>query len=318
MIDPVKEIRYTFFQRDVIFLENGKVTLDTSGNALHAHGGCMMKFGGYYYWYGQDIQENRYVSCYRSTDLEHWEFRNAVLTADSPVEPAGHSTYSRLKSHLLHKKVNIERPKVIYCERTGKYVMWAHYENGFNYKKACACVATCDTPDGDFTYHGAFRPLGNMSRDCTLFQEHGRAYFISASNDNKDLKIYALTEDYLSIQSEIATVFAGKVREAPTVFFKDGLYYMLTSACTGWTPNQSTYSFSKSIAGPWSPLKNFGDETTYHSQPTWVLEHRGEYVYIGDRWGGDGKKFLNSTYVVLPIRFAGDEIQIFDAPSYEF
>lgn len=298
-------------------MKNGKTILDTDGNVLHSHGGCVVKFGDYYYWYGQDNRNHYYVSCYRSKDCKNWEFRNAVLTADSPTMPSFQSEYKNLRQKLTKKKVNIERPKVIYCEKTNKYVMWAHYENGRNYKCACACVATCDTPDGDFIYHGAFRPFGNMSRDCTLYQENQNAYFISASNDNLDLKVYELTDDYLNVSRETCTLFAGKEREAPTLFKKDGMYYLLTSACTGWTPNQSTYAVSKSIEGPWSDLFEFGDKTTYDSQPTWVLETNGKFIYVGDRWGGDGKKFLKSTYVFLPIIFNGDKIEINYTENYE-
>lgn len=284
-------------------MKNGEKLFDSKGNILHSHAGCIMYFEGYYYWYGQDIVGKNYVSCYRSKDLKNWDFRNAVLTADSEIKPSEESELTAIRRGFFRKKVNIERPKVIYCKKTKKYVMWAHYENGKDYKKACACVAVCDTPDGDFVYLGAFRPNGNMSRDCTLFEDGDKAYFISAANNNLDLKVYLLTDDFLHISREVATLFAGKEREAPTLFKKDGKIYILTSACTGWSPNQGQYSFADKIEGPWSALSNFGDKTTFDSQPTWVLEKDGRYIYIGDRWGGSGAKFLNSTYVFLNIEF---------------
>ena len=75
--------------------------------------------------------------------------------------------------------------------------MWMHYENGKDYLSASCAIATSSSPVGPFTYHGHFNPLGYMSRDCTLFMDNQKAYFISASNDNKDLHIYLLNEDYL-------------------------------------------------------------------------------------------------------------------------
>ena len=170
-------------------------------------------------------------------------------------------------------KVNIERPKVLYCEKTGQFVMWAHYENGENYLAASACIATSDTPDGEFIYRGSFRPYGNMSRDCTLFlDDDGDAYFLSASRDNADMKVYRLSEDYMNVDEEVRTLFHGEYREAPAVFKREGKYVMLSSFCTGWAPNQGKFSLSERMDGRWSLLEDFGDETMFHSQPAFVLE----------------------------------------------
>ena len=66
---------------------------------------------------------------------------------------------------------------------------------------------------------------------------------------------------------------------------------MLTSACTGWRPNKGDYSFSDSVLNEWEKISDFGDDTTYHSQPTAVLtldiKEEKQYIYIGDRWGGN-------------------------------
>ena len=77
---------------------------------------------------------------------------------------------------------------------------------------------------------------------------------------------------------------------------------MITSYCTGWAPNQAKWSVSDSIAGRWSPLRNIADETTYHSQSAFVLPVDGTLYYVGDRWGGGGEKYFDSTYVILPLR----------------
>ena len=205
------------------------------------------------------------------------------------------------------RKINVERPKVLYCEKTGKYVMWAHYENGKNYLDAAALIATCDTPDGDFVYHGAFNPYGEMSRDCTLFKdEDGTAYFISASRDNADLHIYTLQEDYLNVSRMVNNIYSGEFREAPAVYKKDGRYYMLSSWCTGWAPNQGKWSVADKMDGEWSVLRDFGDELTYRSQPAFVLQKDGRDIYIGDRWEGDGDKYFTSTYIVLDIKYDAD------------
>lgn len=287
-------------------LKNGEKWYDTEGNVIHAHGGHMLFFEGWYYWYGEDRRDDIYVSCYRSKDLKNWEFRNHVLKTSSPTEK------TRVTANLSLKredggKVNIERPKVIYNKKTKRFVMWAHYENGLDYKAAAAAVASCDTPDGEFTYHGSFNPYGNMSRDCTLFTDGDKAYFASASRDNADLAVYLLADDYLNVARQINTLFQGEFREAPAFFKKDGKYFVISSWCTGWAPNQGTYAYSDSMDGLFTINEKFGDETTYRSQSAFVLpketDGKTEYIYFGDRWGGRGEKYFESSYIVLKIEF---------------
>lgn len=302
---------------------NGQVWLDTQGNPIHAHGGHILRYGEYWYWYGEDRRGEHYVSCYRSKDLHSWEYRGPVLSTTSPTAPMRIRSDLSLRRNGIHPgeeiaslnvippekgKVNIERPKVLFCRRTRKFVMWAHYENGQNYRAASACIATSDTPDGEFTYHGSFRPYGNMSRDCTLFlDDDGTAYFLSAARDNADLKIYRLTEDYMNVDEEVRTLFQGEHREAPALFKRNGQYILLTSQCTGWLPNQCGYAIADRIDGRWSMLENFGDETTFHSQPAFVLPlDIDRYLYVGDRWCGSGDAYFSSSYVVLEIRFHAD------------
>lgn len=289
-------------------IKNGTTWYDTDGNVLHAHGGWMLRHGGFFYWYGENRTENRYVSCYRSADLVHWEFRNHILTTESKREAIRVRTDLRLCGED-GRKINLERPKVIYNQKTGKYVLWVHYENGQDYTCAAAAVATCDTPDGDFVYHGSFNPFGYMSRDCTLFQEEdGTAYFISTARGNADMHVYRLQDDYLNVAALVNCLWPGEYREAPAVMKKDGRYYMLTSYCTGWQPNQGKYAYADALDGNWTVLENIGDETTYHSQPAFILpvEEEGKtiYLYVGDRW--DAKNYDQSTYVFLPLRISED------------
>ncbi len=303
---------------------NGQVWFDTDNNPIHAHGGHMLRYKDYWYWYGEDRRGDSYVSCYRSKDFAEWEYRGAVLSMSSPAAPMRMCSDLTLRRDGIDPnaeisvglnvipaekgKVNIERPKVLYCERTKQFVMWAHYENGQNYKNAAACIATCDTPDGEFTYRGSFNPFGNMSRDCTLFlDDDNEAYFISNARDNADLKIYRLTPDFMNVDEEIRTLFQGEHREAPAIFRHDGKYTLLSSMCTGWLPNQGGYSMSERLDGRWTMIENFGDCTTFDSQPAFVLKlDDGRYIYFADRWQGNGEAYFSSTYVALEIQFAPD------------
>ncbi|MDX2758643.1 RICIN domain-containing protein [Streptomyces europaeiscabiei] len=277
---------------------NGTQFTDSGGNALHAHGGGVIKVGSYYYWFGENRNSDntfRYVSAYRSTDLKNWEFRNNVLTQATAPELA---------------TANIERPKVMYNASTGKFVMWMHKENGTDYSEARAAVAVSDTVDGNYTWQGSFRPLGtHMSRDITVFVDtDGTGYMISAARENYDLQIYRLTADYTGIAALVADPWHGGHREAPALFKRGGVYFMLTSGATGWNPNQQQYATATSITGPWTAMANVGDSTTFGSQTAYVLPVQGtsttSYLYMGDRWGNSfGGTVNDSRYVWLPLTF---------------
>ena len=90
------------------------------------------------------------VGCYSSKDLLNWKFEGIVLPAvkDDP-------------NHDLHPSKVLERPKVVYNKKTGKFVLWAHVESA-DYSKACAGVAVSDSPVGPFVYQGSFRPNNAM------------------------------------------------------------------------------------------------------------------------------------------------------------
>lgn len=280
-----------------VTVTNGVPFTDASGGLLHAHGGGMIKVGSYYYWFGENRNDNntfRYVSVYRSTDLRTWEFRNNVLTQSSAAEL---------------NVANIERPKVIYNASTGQYVLWMHWENGSDYGQARTAVATSSTVDGNYTYRGSFRPLGYDSRDMTVFRDDdGSAYLISATRVNADLNIYRLTADYTGVASLVRTLWPGSYREAPAMFKRNGVYFLVTSGATGWQPNQGRYATATSVTGTWSGLSALGDSLTYGSQPAYVIPVQGSsttsYLYLGDRWAGAWSAKVNdSKYVWLPLSF---------------
>ena len=279
---------------------NGAVETDINGNPLNAHGGGFLKVGKFYYLIGENRQKNVLVSCYRSTDLINWEFRGDLITRSSDPELAN---------------ANIERPKVIYNELTKKYVMWMHYEVRSNYGLARAAVATSDDIEKPFKYINSFRPLDNMSRDCNLYKDtNDKAYFISSTRENRDMNLYELTNDYLGIKLKVGTFWIDAQREAPVIMKRGNYYFIMTSFCTGWEPNQAKYAYSKSLWGPWSGLKNIGSPTTYNTQPAFILPIQGKkttnYLYVGDRW--DPSQYSNSRSVYLPLTFLNDSTMKMD------
>ena len=246
-----------------VTFHNGVFWNDTTGKHIEAHGGGFLKDGDTWYWFGEDKSGNsgifKGVNCYASKDLVTWEFRNAVATPKTATQL---SASDRI----------IERPKVLYNDSTKKYVMWAHYDGG-NYTDSQAAVFSSPTVDGNYTLVKVFKPLGNTSRDCTLYKEDdGTAYFISVSKTQSDMSVYHLTDDYLDAKELTATLWVNQGREAPAIFKTGGNYFMITSASTGWAPNHAQYSTASAIKGPWSNLTDLGtSSTTWDSQPTYVI-----------------------------------------------
>ena len=180
-----------------------------------------------------------------------------------------------------------------------------------------ARVAALELPGGpvpyypkDILYRRDFAG-GQMARDLTLFvDEDGKAYHVYASEDNGTLHISLLTEDYLRPAGRYVRIFPGGFNEAPALFKRAGRYFLITSGCTGWAPNQARVSVADSIWGPWEELGNpcLGDNwqtaTTFDAQSTFVLPVPGRedaFIFVADRW----RPFdaIDGRYVWLPIRF---------------
>ena len=299
---------------------NGTEWLDTSGNPINAHGAGILYHNGKYYLYGEYKKGNTIlpegaswecyrndvtgVGCYSSPDMVHWTFEGIALpaVADDPT-------------HDLHPSKVLERPKVIYNARTGKFVMWMHVDSA-DYGKAAAGVAVSDTPAGPFEYLGSFRPNNAMSRDQTVFvDDDGKAYQFHSSENNATLYISELTDDYLRPTGRYTRNFIGESREAPAVFKRNGKYYMISSGCTGWDPNQAELAVADSVMGPWTvlgnPCRGRDAGITFYAQSTYVQPVYGKkdlYIAMFDRWNKTDLR--SSRYVWLPVSFADGEVTI--------
>ena len=274
----------------------GSIWKDTDGNPINAHGGGLLYHNGTYYWYGEYKKGKTIlpdwatwecyrtdvtgVGCYSSKDLLNWKFEGIVLPA-----------VKNDPDHDLHPSKVLERPKVVYNKKTGKFVMWAHVESA-DYSKACAGVAVSDSPVGPFIYQGSFRPNNAMSRDQTVFvDDDGRAYQFYSSENNATMYISLLTDDYLKPSGRFTRNFVKESREAPAVFKYDGKYYMLSSGCTGWDPNVAEIAVADSIMGTWktigNPCTGPDADKTFYAQSTYVqpvIGKKDAYIAMFDRW----------------------------------
>ncbi len=273
---------------------------DTSGKHINAHGGCVLFEGGTYYWFGEDRNGfvSNGISCYSSVDLYNWTRIGIVFEASQAKD-------------ATTGKCTLERPKVIYNDMTGKWVMYIHWENGDGYGEAKVCVAISDKVEGPYVVSDVFRPNGHDSRDQTIFKDtDGKAYHFGSTDMNTNMNVALLSDDYLTTENNPVTetkILNGLKYEAPAIVKRGDTYFGIFSGCTGWAPNPGHSATTLDILGYWEPLRNFaidnGNMTTYRSQSTYILKVAGydnAYIYMGDRWDSSdvGGK---SEYVWLPL-----------------
>jgi len=276
-----------------VTIKNGGLWYDTDGNVVQAHGAGFLRVGDTWYMIGEDRSQswNPDVNMYSSKDLQTWKFEGKVI--ENGVTHPG-----------LGTERFIERPKIMYNKKTHKYVIWCHWE-GKNYGASEAAVFYSDKITGPYTFHKGERPLGIKSRDCNVFVDNdGTAYFVSTIEENQHLGFFRLSDDYLDAV-ECTQLFKGQRREAPAMVRVDDTYYMLSSACTGWEPNQCKLATSSRMTRDWSGLTDIGDRIAYDTQAASILTVKGTkqttYLYVGDRWMDPD--LPNSKTIIFPITF---------------
>lgn len=285
-------------------LTNGTLWKDIDGNSIQAHGGMILEHDGIWYWYGENKGapncpgKNRVdvigISCYSSVDLKNWKYEGLVIESEKTDE-----------QHPLHYTKVCERPKVIYCEKTGKFVLWMHIDDK-TYQMASIGVAVSDSPVGPFVLKTVIRPNGQESRDMTVFKDDdGVAYLVHNKDGNRTLNIARLTDDYEDVDGYFVSVLVDQIREAPALCKHKGKYYMVTSGCTGWKPNGALYAESDFITGSWhlldNPCEGENYRKTFGGQSTFIFEYSGQRYLMLDHWVPHDLQ--NSGYSILPISF---------------
>ena len=155
-------------------------------------------------------------------------------------------------------------------------------------------------------------PGGQMSRDMTVYvDDDGKAYHIYSAEENLTLNLAELTDDYLDDTGRYVRIAPGGQNEAPTIFKRDGVYWMITSGCTGWAPNEARMFKAASLWGPWeqlpSPFVGKDAKKSFHTQGTYIFKVEGTedgFVFMADRWNPQSLK--NSRHIWLPIDFEAD------------
>jgi hypothetical protein len=342
-------------QKEKVFTP-GELWLDENQEQINAHGGGILFHEGSYYWVGEYKGVGKTgnkalvgVSIYSSKNLVTWKNEGIALTV---VDSMGHD---------IEKGCILERPKIIFNEKTKKFVMWFHLElKDQGYTAARTGVAVSDNITGPYQFLRSYRPnagvwpmnypdslknmvfddsaiawseedreeirlgkylhrdfaQGQMSRDMTVFvDDDGKAYHIHASENNQTLHISELTDDYTDFTGRYIRVLSGESNEAPAICKRKNKYYMISSGCTGWTPNPGRSAVADSMLSEWKSLGNpfIGAEanTSFHSQSTHIIKVNGtedQYIYMGDRWRPENA--IDGRYIWLPITFETDLLKI--------
>lgn len=292
-------------------MKNGEIWQDIDGNDIQAHGGCIIEHKGIYYWYGENKGADNCpgttrvdvigISCYSSADLVNWKYEGLALAAEK----------DNVESPLHPSKV-LERPKVIYNEKNNNFVMWTHCDDS-RYVFGGTGVAVSDSPKGPFRFLNAFQPNRQDSRDMTIFKDiDGTAYLVHSKDWNKTLNIARLNEDYTQTDGFYVSVMQDQEREAPALCFHEGMYYMVTSGCTGWQPNSALYSECKHLMGKWklidNPCEGENYRRTFEGQSTYIFDVNGQKYLMLDHW--IPKNLKKSGYSILPIEFENGIMRI--------
>lgn len=285
----------------------GRIWLDINGKRIHAHGGRMIVVNDTFYWYGENKEKtigtpdiwHWGVRCYSSQDLYNWKDEGIIIPPD-PDDP----------SSPLHPSAMMDRPHIIYNEKTGKYVAWLKIMK----EPPVFAILTSDDILGPYTMvNPALRPCGLCAGDFDIdVDEKSGTVFLFSENPHTEIYSVALNDEYTGVEGEYTSHFPSsgppENREAPAHFYRNGLHYLITSGTTGFYPNPSQAAVSKNWNGPYSvqgdPHVNDKSKTSFSSQISCIFKHPGKkdlYIAMADRWMPNlpeqvGESFLNGEW----------------------
>ncbi|RZJ73824.1 glycoside hydrolase family 43 protein [Flavobacterium sp.] len=338
-------VGFSVFSQNTKF-EPRQVWKDRDGKHINAHGGGILYQNGTYYWYGEHKGETNKadvgVTVYSSKDLYNWQNEGVALAVSSNetseivkgciIERPKVIFNKKTKKYVMwfHLELKDQGYK---ASRTGVAVsdnpkgpfqyLKSYRPNAGNWpigfkdewKKAVEGEDTVKwwTPKWKkLVQQGRFVrrdfEKGQMSRDMTVFvDDDGKAYHIHSSEENLTLHLSELTDDYLDFTGKFAVLEPAGHNEAPAIFKRDGIYYMITSGCTGWDPNAARSFKAKNIFGPCESLGNpcvgKDSEITFGGQSTYILPITGtkdQFVFMADIWRP--KNPVDGRYLWLPIQ----------------
>lgn len=275
----------------------GRIWLDDEGKPIQAHGASIIRDGDRFIWYGENKEKSLPgsgiwhwgVRAYSSYDLYNWHDEGLILPPEvnDPDSP-------------IHPRQYMDRPHIIRCDKTNKYVLWVKVM-GTDGKYQKMAVFQSDSLMGGYEFVRFFAPLGMSSGDFDLVKSD-EGCFIVFERVHHDMIVADLTDDCTDVTGKYSVHFPHSsppdVREAPAVFRKAGRWYMFTSGTTSYFPNPSEVAVADDIHGPWTvlgdPHRDEPGQDSYCSQISSVfyLEERDMHIALADRWLTDLPKEL--------------------------
>jgi hypothetical protein len=296
---------------------NQVIRYSNVGDAIDAHDGEIALFNGTYYLYGTSYDcgfewGNKNApfcgfKAYTSKDMLNWTDRGFLFDAKTDV----------WQTRCNGNTYGCFRPHVIFNNKTQLYVLWINvYDNVSGYR-----VFTSKTPAGPFTEvaepklavnsNAPAAGLNNGDHD-TFIDDDGTAYLAYTDWRTKGtIVIEKLTSDYLTGTGEVVRSVTDGQTEAPGMFKRNGIYYVVYSDPNcGYCPGTGTsYKTAKSPLGPWSEGKKISDNSC-GGQPSFVstikLNSGNVYLFGSDLWNNAAKNEALANYYWAPLTFNAD------------
>lgn len=258
---------------------------------------------GLYYIVGEGQKSNPDLSAcfnlYSSPDWAKWTLEGCVLRNQDVVAPGPKPTMWR-----------IERPKILRCPGTGKFIMWFHCDTP-DFSIQSVGVLTSNNITGPYTFASpCFQPDGLKSYDMGTFVDGATSSpYLVRSVENAFAGISAMNRECSNVTGIVSK---GPQMEGLAIMRdSNGTLHMAGSHLTGWAPNPAQFVTTQGSTlngAVW--INNYnpsGSPTTFNTQSTFIFPYvhadgHTTYVWMADRWNDAGPGGLdNSTYVWLPL-----------------
>ncbi len=297
---------------------------DLHGEILDAHDGVLEYFEGRFYLYGTRYgntdglhSTNRYV-CYSSDDLTNWTPHGEILKDPPP------------RMYF--------RPYVKFNPKTRKYVLW--YNVGRENKDG---VATSDRPAGPFAIQNPdvrlkYSDMG--TGDHGLFvDDDGTGYIVyttvnlakmsstePSQIENHRISVEKLSDDYLSSTGKNSGFIAGNC-ESPSMFKRNGTYYVLTDNTCAFCPQGSgarvytapaplgpyTYRGNINVEGPAADVPSPWTKPGT-GRPNAIIKAQQTHVAIIPAKGGPAFIWMGDRWKSAPDKIKGHDFQYWSSP----
>ena len=247
---------------------------------------------GKYYLYGTKNGEALGFDVYVSNDLEKWKMYSSALDPSDSYGTTG-----------------FWAPEVYYVSAKKKYYMFYTAERRL-------CVAESSSPLGAFvqTFKKPMREEAGID-SSVFFDTDGKAYiYFVRFNGGNIIWGAELKDDLKEIKEETLSrcirpdqpweLIASKVTEGPSVFKKDGVYYLMYSANDYTSQDYAVgYATSSSPLGPWkkadsNPVlhKYEGLVGVGHGAP--FVDNDGQMRYVFHAHKSDTEVHPRGAYIV--------------------